>query len=111
MESTSKKIYPSVDQPWKKHLSKRAQNLHLPEGTMFDLIYENNKDYPNELALKYMDIQVTFAEMWDHIEEVVKSLNALGVRVSGKVRSSRSPCRTHRNSSTLLTRSTVLARS
>ena len=47
---------------------------------MFDLIYENNKDYPNELALKYMDIQVTFAEMWDHIEEVVKSLNALGVR-------------------------------
>ena len=27
-----------------------------------------------------MDIQVTFAEMWDHIEEVVKSLNALGVR-------------------------------
>ena len=47
---------------------------------MFDLIYENNKDYPNELALKYMDIQVTFAEMWEHIEEVVKALNALGVR-------------------------------
>ena len=47
---------------------------------MFDLIYENNKDSPNELAWTYMDIQVTFAEMWDHIEEVVKSLNALGVR-------------------------------
>ena len=80
MENSSKKIYPSIDQPWKKHLSKRAQNLHLPEGTMFDLIYDNNKDYPNEIALKYMDIQVTFAEFWDHIEEVVKSLNALGVR-------------------------------
>ena len=80
MSSANAPIYPSIDKPWMKHLSKRAKGLQVPEGTMFDLIYENNKDYPNELALKYMDIQVTFAEMWDHIEEVVKSLNALGVR-------------------------------
>ena len=80
MEATSKKIYPSVDQPWKKQLSKRAKNLQLPEGTMFDLIYENNKDFPNELAVKYMDIQVTFSQFWDHIEEVAKSLTALDVQ-------------------------------
>lgn len=80
MSSANTPIYPSIDKPWMKHLSKRAKGLQVPEGTMFDLIYENNKDYPNELALKYMDIQVTFAEMWEHIEEVVKALNALGVR-------------------------------
>ncbi len=80
MSSANTPIYPSIDKPWMKHLSKRAKGLQVPEGTMFDQIYENNKDYPNELALKYMDIQVTFAEMWEHIEEVVKALNALGVR-------------------------------
>ncbi|MBQ1528899.1 MAG: acyl--CoA ligase [Clostridia bacterium] len=80
MSSANTPIFPSIDKPWMKHLSKRAKGLQVPEGTMFDQIYENNKDYPNELALKYMDIQVTFAEMWEHIEEVVKALNALGVR-------------------------------
>ncbi len=80
MSSANTPIYPSIDKPWMKHLSKRAKGLQVPEGTMFDLIYENNKDYPNELALKYMDIQVTFAEMWEKIDEVVKSLNAFGVR-------------------------------
>lgn len=80
MSSANTLIYPSIDKPWMKHLSKRAKGLQVPEGTMFDLIYENNKDYPNELALKYMDIQVTFAEMWEKIDEVVKSLNAFGVR-------------------------------
>ena len=76
MSSANTPIYPSIDKPWMKHLSKRAKGLQVPEGTMFDLIYENNKDYPNELALKYMDIQVTFAEMWEHIEEVVKAREA-----------------------------------
>ena len=80
MDNMNKKVYPSIDQPWKKQLSKRAKNLQLPEGTMFDLIYENKKDYPNELAVKYMDIQVTFSQFWDHIEEVAKSLTALDVQ-------------------------------
>lgn len=81
METNEKNlIYPSIDRPWMKHLSKRAQGLTLPEGTMFDLIYRNNKDYPDQLAIEYMDIKVTFREFWDHIEETAKGLTALGVK-------------------------------
>ena len=82
MESTEKKvIYPSVDRPWMKHHTERAQGLELPKGTMFDLIYANNKDYPNDIALEYMDVKITYGELWQHIEDVSKSLAALGVKV------------------------------
>lgn len=72
--------YPSIDKPWKKHMSEAAMNLELPKGSMFDLIYANNKDYPDDIAIEYMGIKVTYRELWENIEAVAKGLTALGVQ-------------------------------
>ena len=36
--------YPSIDKPWLKYYSEEAINAPLPEMTMYQYIWENNKD-------------------------------------------------------------------
>lgn len=39
--------YPSIDKPWLKYYSEEAINAPLPECTIYEYLYENNKDYPS----------------------------------------------------------------
>ena len=36
--------YPSIDKPWLKYYSEEAINAPLPECTMYEYIWKNNKD-------------------------------------------------------------------
>lgn len=36
---------PSVDKPWLKFYSKEAVETKLPECTMYEYLYENNKEH------------------------------------------------------------------
>lgn len=79
-QNTANAIYPSKDKPWMKYFDASCQNLVLPEKSMFDFIYDQNKDYPNDIALEYLDIKVTYEELWANIDKVAKGLTALGVK-------------------------------
>lgn len=73
--------YPSIDRPWKKFFTEDVLGTELPKQTMFEYIYEANKDRPDYIALEYMDMKkVTFAELWENIEIAAKGLTALGVK-------------------------------
>lgn len=39
--------YPSIDKPWLKYYSDEAINAPLPECTIWQYIYDNNKNYRN----------------------------------------------------------------
>ena len=79
--SQNKTGYASIDRPWRKGFSKEVLAAELPSQTMFEYIYEANKDRSDEIALEYMDMKkVTFGELWQHIEEAAKGLTALGVQ-------------------------------
>ena len=79
--SQNKTGYASIDRPWRKGFSKEVLAAELPSQTMFEYIYEANKDRSDEIALEYMDMKkVTYGELWQHIEEAAKGLTALGVQ-------------------------------
>ena len=42
---TEKKLtgYPSIDKPWLKYYSEEAINVPLPECTIYEYLWENNK--------------------------------------------------------------------
>ena len=42
--------YPSIDKPWLKYYSEEAINAELPECTMYDFVYKNNKDHLDDIA-------------------------------------------------------------
>ncbi|MBQ2015921.1 MAG: acyl--CoA ligase, partial [Clostridia bacterium] len=70
------------DMPWKKYLvDDNAIGAKPPQGlTMYQLIYDVNKGYPDQIALNYFDKKTTFAEMFRHIDECALALTAAGVK-------------------------------
>lgn len=72
--------YPSVDKPWLKYYSKEAIGVKLPECTMYDYIWQNNKDYPDDIALIYFNKKITYGEMFEMIDATAKALLSIGVK-------------------------------
>lgn len=71
--------YPSIDKPWLKYYSEEAINAELPECTIYEYLWENNKDHLNDIALEYFGRKITFGEMFENIEKAAKSFVAMGL--------------------------------
>ena len=54
--------YPSIDKPWLKYYSEEAIHAPLPECTIYEYLWENNKDHLDDVALNYFDRKITFGE-------------------------------------------------
>ena len=72
--------YPSIDKPWLKYYSEEAINTDIPRKTMYQFIYENNKDYLENIALNYYGRKFTYGEMFRNIEKAAKAFSALGIK-------------------------------
>lgn len=80
--STEKKMtgYPSIDKPWLKYYSEEAINTKLPECTLYDFIWENNKNHLEDIALNYYGRKFTYKQVFEGIDKATKSFSALGVK-------------------------------
>lgn len=72
--------FPSIDKPWLKYYPEVAIDASLPDCTIYEYLWENNKDYPNDIALEYMGAKITYGELFAHIDVCEKSLAALKVK-------------------------------
>ena len=72
--------YPSIDKPWLKYYSEEAINAPLPECTIYEYLWENNKDHPNDIALIYYDRKITYRELFENIDLVARSFATIGVK-------------------------------
>lgn len=72
--------YPSIDKPWLKYYSDDAINKPLPECTIYEYMWENNKDYPKDTALVYFNRKISYGELFANIEKTAKAFTALGVK-------------------------------
>lgn len=80
MEEKKLTGYPSIDKPWLKYYSEEAINAPLPECTIYEYLWENNKDYPKDIALEYLGSEISYGELFAHIDACVRSLTALNVK-------------------------------
>lgn len=80
--STEKELtgYPSIDKPWLKYYSEEAINTPLPECTIYEYLWENNKDHLDDIALNYFDRKITFKELFNSIEKAAKAFTSIGVK-------------------------------
>ena len=79
---TEKKLtgYPSIDKPWLKYYTEEAINAKMPECTIYEYLWENNKDYQKNVALNYFDSKITYGEVFANIEKATKAYSALGLK-------------------------------
>lgn len=75
-----KKNYPLETKPWLQFFSKETLAKPFPKKSMYQWIYDLNKDYPEEIALEYLGVKVTYRQLFDHIDETAKALVGLGVK-------------------------------
>lgn len=72
--------YPSIDKPWLKYYTDEAVSAPLPECTMYELLWNSNKDHPEDIALHYYGKRITYGQLFREIEKAAKAFSALGVR-------------------------------
>ena len=72
--------YPSIDKPWLKYYTEEALAMKAPECTVYRNIYDNNKDYPNDIALLYFGRRITYKKLFTEIEKCAKSLKQIGIK-------------------------------
>ena len=52
--------YPSIDKPWLKYFSDEAINEPLPNCTLYEYLYDNNKDTLNGVAINYYGNRIIY---------------------------------------------------
>lgn len=77
--------YPSIDKPWLKYYSREAIEAPLPEMTMYQYIWENNKDYLDDIALRYYGTKITYEKLFENIKKAATAFYSMGVRKADTV--------------------------
>ena len=77
--------YASIDKPWLKFHSEKAINASMPDMSMYDYLYEKNKNNLNEVAINYFGTEITYKEFFENINKAAKALENLGVKENDKV--------------------------
>lgn len=77
--------YPSIDKPWLKYYNETEMNYTIPKCKIVDNLYKYIDKYKNEIALEFMNVKVSYAELKQRIESVAKSLKELGVKAGDTI--------------------------
>ena len=77
--------YPSIDKPWLKYYSEEAINAPLPECTIYEYLMENNRDYPEDIAILYLGRKIKYGELFRQIDRTAAAFCALGVKAGDNV--------------------------
>ena len=80
MTETKLTGYPSIDKPWLKYYTEEAINAPLPECTIYQNIYNHNKNYLNDIALLYFGKKITYRQLFGEVKKAEKAFIAHGVK-------------------------------
>lgn len=72
--------YSYIDKPWLKFYDEDAIVTKIKYKKIYDHLYECNKNHLDDIALLYYGRKISFREMFENIDQVAKSLTAMGVK-------------------------------
>jgi len=78
MEITAKR-------PWLASMGDVPANMEYFQGSMVEMLENNAKLYPNNIAFDFMGKSTTYKEMVANIEKCARSLRTIGVRENDRV--------------------------
>ena len=72
--------YPSIDKPWLKYYRIGTPLVPDPNHSMWEFLWECNRDSLKNIALNYFGRRITYGELFKRIDSVSRSLCSLGVK-------------------------------
>ena len=67
------------------YIDKLPKDIEYFEGSMYDAVYEASCKWPNNVALDYFDIQITYKTLIKKINKVAAALKESGVKKGDRV--------------------------
>lgn len=77
--------YPSIDKPWLKYYSEEAINAPLPECTVYQNIWQHNKEHLEDTALKYYGHKISYGKLFEQVERCARALKTAGATRGDRV--------------------------
>ena len=71
---------PSVERPWLKYYSQDAIDATVPVCSLYDYIYNNNRDYLDGVAINYFGREISFRQFFANVQKTAQAYAALGVK-------------------------------
>lgn len=71
---------PSIVKPWLKFYNKESVTEEVPKCSLYDYIFQNNKDHLDDIAMNYFDTTITYGELFNNIQKTAMAYVALGVK-------------------------------
>lgn len=72
--------YPSIDKPWMKYYRKTPIKEIAVNQTIYEMVFNSNKDNMNDAALEYMGAEYTYQQLKDMTDHAAGVLHSLGLR-------------------------------
>ena len=72
-------VKPSVEKPWLKFYTDDDLSAEMPECSMYDYLYESNKDNLDGIALNYFDREISYRELFEQIQKTAQAYASQGV--------------------------------
>lgn len=66
-------------------MSKILNGIEIPEKTVFEDIFERNKNNLDSIALEFYGNQITYRQFFDEVKSYAKAYSDLGVRIGDRV--------------------------
>lgn len=73
-------ILPSAARPWLGYYSSETVNVELPEKTVYEFMADNNRDYPQEIAINYLGLEISYQALFDYIDRTAEAFAHAGVK-------------------------------
>lgn len=72
--------YPHIDRPWQKYFKQELFDGGYPEGSVYDYVYEMNKDRLNETAISYFGKKISYGNLFGRVDRCAKALINVGIK-------------------------------
>lgn len=72
--------YASIDKPWLKYYSEQAISSNFAPMSMYQLMKSKNNGYEKDIAISYLGLNITYGELFYHIDLVAKAVKNLNIK-------------------------------
>lgn len=72
--------YPSIDKPWLKYYNTKCSCDDIPKGSMYDYVWESNKDWLDRPMLRYFGSNISGRSFFENIWALAYSFQSKGLK-------------------------------
>ena len=85
IKNTLRKIDMKLERAKYSYIDKLPEDIHYPEGGLYDIVYESSCKWPHNVALQYFDTEITYKDFVTQINKVAAALKAIGAKKGDRI--------------------------